>query len=424
MSDSVGAAAPAPVVRTSSAAAVASTIGLLGLAGWLVALAADPAKAMHAWLTAWSYGLSLALGALCLVMIAHLTRARWFVVVRRVAEATAMSLPGLALGVVPLVLGGSLLYPWARPVEELSPAMRERVGEVSPWLDPEFVVVRALLYLAVWSGLALLLWRASIAADARAGRGSAAATSHAAATRHAGDEGGARGVERTPGALKVSAVGLILFGLTVTFAALDWLMSLRPEWYSTVFGLYWFAGAMVGALSALVVLTGALRSADALGDGVARSHYHALGRLLLAFVVFWAYVAYSQGFLVWIGNVPADIDWYLARRGEGWTVALVVLVVAHFLLPFLVLLNYAIKRRPDALTGVAAWLLVAHWLDTYWLVGPRSAGAGAIPGWEHLAASAAVLGLGFAFGAAMLDGKLAAPGGDPSYATSLRYESR
>ncbi len=392
-------------VHSESLAVRSALVGAIGLALWGVGLLTDPYAALRGWLTAWEYGLSVALGALCLIMIAYVTGGRWFVVVRRVAEAIAMSLPALALGVVPILLGMKTLYPWARPLDTLTPDVRDTVGKISAWLNPTFFTLRAFVYLVVWMGLAALLWRASVATDGR------------------DPEETAR--EPRPGSpAGVSALGLVLFAFTVTFASFDWLMSMTPTWHSTVFGVYWFAGAMIAALSVMVLLTYLLQTSGALRDEVAASHYYALGRLLLTFVVFWAYIAYSQGFLIWIGDIPRETHWYLARWGGGWKWVLGILVVGQFALPFLVLLNYAIKRRPRLLSWVAVWLLVVHGFDLYWVVGPAPDGSSVLVAWEQVPALVAVLGLGFAFGAWRLDGRPAAPRGDPAYPKSLGYDAK
>ena len=255
-------AAPRPV-RPGRTVAVSLGVGLVGLAGWLVALSLDPPGALRAWLTAWMFGLSIALGALCLVMIAYVTGARWFVVVRRVAETMAISLVLLALGVVPLLLGMRTLYPWARPPGSLTPHLRATVAKVAAWLDPTFFTARALVYLGVWAALAGTLWRWSVATDRR-------------------EPDDAEALPRPGAPVKLSALGLVLFGFTVTFAVFDWLMSIEPAWYSTVFGVYWFAGAMLAALSVMVLVSRALQETGVLGDLVAEAHYYALGRLLLS----------------------------------------------------------------------------------------------------------------------------------------------
>lgn len=379
-------------------------VGAVGGAIWGVALLLDATAALHAYLTAWLVGLSVALGALCLVMIAHVTGARWFVVVRRLAEATAATLPVLALLFLPLVAGMEVLYPWARPPGALPEALREAVAEKEAYLNRGFFLGRAALYFAVWIGLAEGLRRLSLHDDRAPGAGREARSSRRRR-------------------VTVSAVGLPAFGFTVTFAAFDWILSLDPEWHSGVFGLYYFAGAVLAALAVLVLLAAGLQRRGALPDGPAASHYHALGRLLLTFVLFWAYIAYSQGFVAWIADLPEDASWYLARWEDGWSGVLVVLGIGHFALPFVALLSRDLKRRPVRLSAVAAWLLAMHVLDVHWLVGP-SGGAGPWPGWEEAAALLAVAGLATAAGLARMRGRPAVPVGDPELEASLRYESR
>ena len=209
--------------------------------------------------------------------------------------------------------------------------MRESVEKIHTWLDPTFFTLPLgpVPRRVERPGLAVLaLVRVHRRARPREGRGA--------------------GPPRGPG--RLSAFGLIVFAFTVTLASFDWLMSMTPTWYSTVFGVYYFAGAMVAALSVMVLLTLALQTSGALAEEVARSHYYAIGRLMLTFVIFWAYIAYSQGFLIWIGDIPEEIHWYLLRWDQGWVWVLGILAVGHFLLPFFVLLNYAIKHKPRPLS--------------------------------------------------------------------------
>ena len=203
----------ARAVDASRVANGAAAVGLVGFAGWLVALADDPPGAMRAWLTAWTYGLSVALGALGLVIVAYLTSARWLIVRRRIAEAAALSIPGLALAAVPLALGAGLLYPWTPP----SPGspLRDGLPAVSGWLDPSFVALRGVAYLAVWSGLALTLRRLSMSREAGAD-----------APRGGGLDGGAEDrASSDRRSMAVAAAGLIVFVVSVALAALDGLTS-------------------------------------------------------------------------------------------------------------------------------------------------------------------------------------------------------
>ncbi|HZD04715.1 MAG TPA: hypothetical protein VE173_07350, partial [Longimicrobiales bacterium] len=362
-----------------------------------LAYGSDPGGVMEAWLTAWIFGISVALGALAFLMIGHVTGARWFVVVRRVAETVVATLPFLALLMLPVLLDLGRLYPWARAGVEGT--VTGEPGGRAIWLQPGFFTVRAVACLLVWCAMATALWAWSTGSD----------------------EGGGRSRARAP--VILSAVGLPVYGVTVTVAAFDWIMSLDPTWSSTMFGIYWFAGGFLASLALLVLLAAGLERAGYLRERVATDHYYALGRLLLTFVVFWAYIAYSQGFLVWIADIPREAEWYVARWDHGWSVVLVLLIVGHFAVPFLALLSRELKRRRRRLVAVAAWLLVVHWIDVYWLVEP-SLGRDPLPGWPHLAALAAVLGLSTAWGTWRLRGKQPVPIGDDRLAASAAYVSR
>lgn len=392
----------------------------LGAAGTATALWLDPEGALRAYLVAYLFALSLPLGALCLLLVAHVTGAGWFVAVRRPAEAAAITLPLFAVLLLPVLLGLDVLYPWAAPPGSLPPDLREEIALKAGYLDTGFFVVRAAVYFAVWIGLAGLLWRWSVRQDPEGaeGAGPAGTAGTPAADRAPGGEkAGGRPVA-------LSAAGLPAFAFTVTFAAFDWAMSLEPTWYSTMYGVYYFSGAFLGALSLVVLLVAGLERGGQLRGRVAAAHYHALGRLMLTFVVFWAYIAFSQLLIVWIADVPHEVGWYVARWEGGWAWVLVALAVGHFALPFFVLLSRGLKRRPGPLAAVAGWLLLMHWLDVYWLIGPSAAGRVPWPGWEHAAALLTVGGAAVAFGAWRLDGRPAAPLGDPRFERSVRYRSR
>jgi hypothetical protein len=189
----------------------------------------------------------------------------------------------------------------------------------------------------------------------------------------------------------VSAVGLPLFALTLTFAAFDWMMSLSSSWSSTIYGIYVFAGGIVAAL-ALMAIVGYWETRSGELRGVGPEHFHALGKLLLTFLLFWAYAGYVQLLIVWIGDIPKEVAWYAARSGGGWRWAAGLLVVGHFALPFLLLLFRTVKRSGVLLASVAAWLLAMHYVDVYWLVLPQLHPAGVHLHWLDLAALCAVGG--------------------------------
>jgi hypothetical protein len=219
-----------------------------------------------------------------------------------------------------------------------------------------------------------------------------------------------------------SGLLLPLVALALSFAAFDWLMSLQPTWYSTMFPVYYFAGGFLGALSLLTVLSAAADGAGVI-RGINSSHYYALGRLLLSFVIFWAYIAFFQLMLIWIANKPEEVTFYLDRIAGGWTAITVVLATAHFVVPFFVLLNYDIKRRRGALTVIAVWLLASCYLDVHWLVAPASRARGSLYNWIDLGALLAIGGITVIYGVYRMRGRALVPIHDPALPRALGYES-
>jgi hypothetical protein len=335
------------VLFTSLFALLAAAL-LGSRAGWGVFL--------RSYLLNYCFVLSLALGALFFVMLQHLTRAGWSVSVRRLAELVAGTMPLLAVLflplLVPLVAGGPSVWPWARPgavAQDASGLLQHK----QPYLNVDFFIVRCAVYFAVWIGLARFFLRDSLAQDAT------------------GDPGLTRRMQWW------SAPGMVLYGLTVTFFAIDALMSLRPHWYSTIFGVYFFSGCVVGFFALLVLLMYGVQRAGRLAQSITTEHYHDVGKLAFGFVVFWAYIAFSQYLLIWYANLPEETAWYRPRQGDAWwTGVSLLLLFGHFVAPFGALLSSWPKRRKGVLAVVAVWLLIMHWLDMYYLVGPRPSGAG------------------------------------------------
>jgi len=384
--------------RTERAALLATAAGA---ALFVLGLLVDPRRALHGYLAAHAFVLSLALGALAFLMTVHAMDATWPVAVRRLVEAAVATLPLLALLFLPVVAGLGELYPWTRPAAELDAALGDAARHRRPWLNVPFFLVRGGVYFAVWSALALLLCRWSLAQD-RPGAPAAAL----------------RARQRV-----LAAVGLPPLGLTATFAAVDWLMSMSPTFHSTMFGFYFLAGAYLGGIALTVVLAAAVAGADT-APALGPSHFHALGRLLLAFTVFWGYIAFFQYMLVWAADQPGEARWYLARARGGAGALGVAVAVGQFALPFLALLSWARKRRRAAMVAVALWALAFHWLDVHWLVVP-SLGRGGFPlSWVDLAALAAVGGPAVLAGARFLRGRPLVPRRDPALAAALEYRSR
>lgn len=302
----------------------------------------------HAYLVSFCFFLSISLGGLFFVALQHASRAGWSVAVRRVAELLAANTLPMAVlflpVLVPALLGSSRLYPWTDPDVVQGDAI---LAGKAAYLNLPFFTARAVAYFAVWGALVWYFWRRSLEQD---------------------ESGDARLTLRME---RVSYPALLLFAVTVTFAAVDWIMSLTPHWYSTIFGVYFFAGAAVGCLAAVILVLVALQRTGRLLDSVTTEHYHELGKLLFAFTIFWGYIAFSQYLLIWYANIPEETAWYLPRQQGGWVSVAVILLFGHLLIPFLGLISRQAKRRPAVLAGWAAWLLVMHWLDVHYLIMPN-----------------------------------------------------
>ncbi|NMC20872.1 MAG: quinol:cytochrome C oxidoreductase, partial [Thermogutta sp.] len=368
-------------------------VGRLGIAGVgclaaAFALSFSPPQNrgyfFHAYLTQFAWVLSIGLGALFFVILQHATRAGWSVTVRRSAEAAAAAVPILCVLFLPVglpvLLGSDSVYPW---VNRQTVLQDESLRHKALYLNVPFFAVRAVLCLAAWWLLARFYRRSSVLQDA------------------AGDPELTRSMERWSGP------ALLLYALTVTVAAIDWLMSLTPHWFSTIYGLYYFSGAIVGGTAFLILLILTLRGTGRLDSRlVTVEHLHDLGKLLFGFVIFWGYIAFSQYMLIWYANMPEETQYYLPRQSGGWVWVSIALIVGHLFIPMLGLMSRAAKRNAYSLAFWSIWLLVFHWLDVYWLVMPKVNPEFAGFGWiDGLTAAGGLL----VFSAAVLDRLAAAP---------------
>lgn len=383
---------------------------LVGGVGLIIGALLAPEQTLFSYLAAYVYVLSLALGALVFLTIVNAMNATWPVAIRRVVETATSTLPLLALLFVPIVLGLRVLYPWHAPEEIADPKLRELVTHRAAYLNTPFFLGRAALYFAVWIGLAVLLRRWSLAQAVRTD-----------------GHGAPRTAPVPPLQLKarmraLSAGGLPPLGLTLSFASYDWIMSLTPGWFSTMYGVYFFAGGFIGAIALVTLLSAGADRAGVLGP-LRPSHWHALGRLQLAFVIFWAYIAYFFFFLTWIANKPEEVTWFVPRVHTSWAAVSLLLVFGHFALPFFALLPYGPKRHRAPMAAIAVWILVVHFVDVYWLVLPALHTAGVQLHWLDLAALLAVGGAVVAF-AAWRARPYPLVAADPALAAALAYESK
>lgn len=321
---------------------IGAVLGVTGL-GAAIAFAGGTAQFYFSWLVAYLYFLSIALGALFFVLVLAVTRAAWGVALRRVVENVMATLPVFALLFVPIWLGRHELYEWTRPEEVAkNPILQGK----SPFLNEGFWFLRAIFYFTAWSALATYFSTQSQKQD------------------HNGDE---RISARLRG---LAPVGIVLFALTSTFASIDWMMSLEPEWYSTMIGVYFFSGATVAIFAFTLLLVHFAYAQGALRGVVTIEHLHDVGKLLFGFIVFWTYIAFSQYFLIWYANIPEETIYYMKRQVGSWQSVGMLLAVGHFFIPFFFLMPRAVKRRSGLLIVAAVWVLLMHFLDLHWCVMP------------------------------------------------------
>ncbi|HEX3602347.1 MAG TPA: hypothetical protein VHU84_19490 [Lacipirellulaceae bacterium] len=296
---------------------------------------------LRAYLVAWNFWMGISAGALVLLMIQYLTGGAWGLLLRRILEAAASNLLPLAILFFVLVPGLPAIYEWARPEVASSAEMQHK----SIYLNPHAFVIRAAVYFILWAGLAGLL-----AAWSR---------------RQDRDNPSPALAERCR---TVSGLGLVIYGLTITFASIDWVMSLNPNWYSTIFPPLFSAGQILAGLAFSIAVLLVLADQAPLTRTILPNQRRDLGNLLLTFVMFWAYLSFSQFMIIWSENLPEEIPWYVSRLRGGWQWVALALVLMQFAIPFLLLLSRGAKENVKSLTAIAGLILAMRFIDLYWWI--------------------------------------------------------
>ena len=341
-------------------------VGIAALAACAVGGFFAPAQFFHSYLFAFLFWAGIALGCMAVAMLHHITGGAWGLPIRRPLESGTRTLPLMALLFLPIVAGARKLYEWADPA---AVARDAALQHKSLYLNVPFFFGRAVLYFGAWLAFAYFLNRWSLQQDAT----------------------GARTINRRLQLL--SSAGLVVYGLTVTFASIDWAMSLEPHWFSTMYGVLFIAGQGLSAFAFIVVVLVLLSERAPLSGYVAARHYHDLGKLMLAFVMFWAYVSFSQYLIIWAGNLPEEIPWYLRRLQGGWGWIAAAILLFHFVLPFLMLLPASANRNPRVLAAVAGLVVFMQLVEIFWLTQPPFAGGHFRLHWMDLLAPIGVGGL-------------------------------
>lgn len=371
-------------------------LGLVGIVIWATGFRGDSERQMFGYLFAFISVLSLVLGCLFFVMIQHLTRAGWSVVVRRVAELGAATMPLLALLFIPIALFAEKLFPWTHDTE---------LGAKAGYLNMPFFLTRSVGYFVIWIALSWWLFRSSVSQD------------------------DGKNPMETKKQWGVSAPGMALFALTLTFASIDWVKSLQPHWYSTMFGVYFFAGCFLSGLAFMTLMILVLQKSGTLAKSVTLEHLHDLGKLMFGFTVFWTYIAFSQFMLYWYANIPEETEFYFHRLDHGWEYVSYAIPLTNFFIPFLFIMSRHMKRKKIVLGVFCVWTLLFHFVDLFWVIMPNYGAHGghelphAAINLHDVAALVGMLSLLVAFVTFLALRQKVAPAGDPRLQESLAFEN-
>lgn len=315
----------------------AMIVGVAGLALCLVGAIISPRQFFQSWHFAFLFWLGIALGCMAMVMLNHLVGGEWGRLIRRPAEAAAMTLPLMFLAFVPLLFGLDELYDWAAPNAR---------GHQQTYLNIPFFITRAAIYFILWIGLAFLLRKWSLQRDRT---------------------GDARLSRRL---LKLSAAGLVIYFFTMSFASIDWIMSREAHWYSTIIGFLITMGQALSGLAFVIAVLGLIADKPPFAEAAKPGHFIDLGNLLLTLVVFWAYISFAQFLIIWMGNTQEEVIWYIRRTRGGWGAIAIILILFHFFLPFFLLVSRENKSRIRILAAVSAGILFLRMVDVFWIVSP------------------------------------------------------
>lgn len=344
----------------------ALAIGAIGLAACVAFGLRSRETAMQAYLLAYLYWLAIALGSLSLLMLQYVTGGRWGLTIRRLLEAAAGTLPLMLVLFFPILLHLRTLFPWADPAVA---ATDELIQKKLAYLNPTGFAVRALVYFAIWIVISRLLILWSRRQD------------------HSDDPALARRLRR------LSAPGLVLYSLSITFASFDWAMSLEPHWFSTIYGVLYGAGAAVAAMTFAIVVLSRLAPRGPHASFLKPETVGDLGNLTLAFTMFWTYISLSQFLIIWSGHLPEETPWYYVRMHGGWGVVGAGLFILNFALPFLFLLSRATKRNLNKMGRLAFYILIVRFMDLLWIVAPAFSPDAFRLGLAELAAMAGIGGV-------------------------------
>jgi len=338
---------PPPVVQTIGRRSliIGVIVGVVAIAGGVF----QPTVFFRGYLLSFMAWLGIALGSMVILMLRHLTKGGWGMIIRRILGAAMRTLPLLALLFMPLLFALPRLYPWARPLGDVPDKnLRQHLQNIThSYLNVHGFIIRAIIYFAIWGTLIFLLTKWSKEQDRPPVRDNSAR-------------------------FKVlSGPGIILYGFTISFAAIDWTMSLDPSWISTIYPLIILIGEVLSALCFAVVIERILFRHRPMSELLKPEYVHDHGKFMLTFIMVWAYFSFSQWLIIWAGNLPEEITWYTKRLGGGWGWIGLFLVLFHFAVPFAILLSRPFKRDVTKLVWLAMWLMLMRYLDLFWVIEPN-----------------------------------------------------
>ncbi|MCI0348930.1 MAG: hypothetical protein L0Z53_05840 [Acidobacteriales bacterium] len=370
----------------------AALVGGIAIVLCLAGGFANAERFFRSYLFAYVYWTGIAIGSLAIMMLHHLSGGGWGMMIRRLLEAATRTLPLVAVLFLPVALGIGHLYEWAHPeVVQADKILQHK----TPYLNVPFFLARTIFYFLSWIVLAHFLNRWSRQQD------------------ETGDPALAGRMET------LSGPGLVLFGATATFASFDWVMSLEPHWFSTIFGLSFMVGQVLTAFPFAIAMTAFLSSRKPMSEAVSALHFHDLGKLTLAFVMLWAYLSFSQFLIIWSGNLPEETPYYLKRLTGGWQFFQLALILFHFALPFILLLSRSLKRSGAKLVKVAGLILFMRFVDLYVQIIPAGHHAELHFHWMDLAAPIGIGGVWLSAFLRQLESRPVLPIRDPHFAEAL-----
>ena len=363
--------APAVGVDLRKMQRVASLVGIVGIVALLIGFfITDSEQFFRSYLIGFLFWNGMALGCFGLLMIQYMTGGAWGMMIRRTLEAGTRTWMLCALLVLPVLFGIHSIYSWSHA--DLV-AHDKVLQDKQFYLNVPFFCIRALLYFVIWGTIITLLNRWSLEQD------------------RTGDLRIAKRLET------LSGPGILIYAFTMTFAATDWIMSLTPHWFSTIYGLLLCVGQTLSAMALMIAIFVFLSRFEPLASLVTKRHLHDMGKLLLAFTMLWAYLSFSQLILIWSGNLPEEITWYIDRLNGGWEYVGAILLVFHFGFPFLMLLSQALKKNPKTIQRIAIYVIVVRIIDIFWLVEPNFSGQHFRLHWLDIAAPVAIGGIWLAY---------------------------